>query len=291
MLAPLIIFVFVSYVLMSFCEYFVHGHLMHSPMDPGHLDHHMAVNLDMSLKNENGTYFQKTFAASIFSISFVVFLFALRLVRFLSRATSPYFQCVLASTLLLTAALVLRALVSYEKTGVLLSAEPLHTYEMALLAGASALLVYAPLAQGPSSVFLGESIDYRAAAVLAALFSLAYVSAWNYYHPRLHHCSFGKNSAEHEIGAYEKWVRRNHALHHLQKGSKKGNNNILIPLADHVLGKYNVCVDHEHFLREKQGGFSNSETELTEAMRQGKALPYDTHFCYHGSETGFTRLI
>lgn len=135
--------------------------------------------------------------------------------------------------------------------------------------------------------------DVKLALILSLIFSAIYVYAWNYYHPRLHHCSFGKNTADEkeQLNAYEKWIRRNHTLHHLQKGSKKGNSNILVPLADHLLGKYNVCVDHEYFLSEKQGELSKSEQEITDAFNNRLELPYDTHFCYNGAETGFTRLL
>lgn len=134
--------------------------------------------------------------------------------------------------------------------------------------------------------------DLALAALLALFFTIAYVRAWNHFHPRLHQCSFGSLAGE-QVGAYEKWVRRNHTLHHLQKGAGKGNNNILLPLADHLLGKYRVCVDHAGFLSAKQGQqLSPSERALSDAMKARRPLPYQTHFCYYpGGQTGFTRIL
>jgi len=45
-----------------------------------------------------------------------------------------------------------------------------------------------------------------------------------------------------------RWLFRYHALHHLNKGVSKGNYNILLPLADTLLGSYTPRVDNRtHF--------------------------------------------
>ena len=146
MVALLVIGALLAYVLMSFLEYFVHGHVMHSPLDPGHLDHHMSVNLDMTLTDENGTYFEKEFALAILVMSFVVFFLVLKVVKFLSKTLNVYFQYLLASLLLFVATFTVKALVSYEKTGTYEAKEPVQPYEMACLTAASFLLMYAPFA-------------------------------------------------------------------------------------------------------------------------------------------------
>ena len=115
--------------------------------------------------------------------------------------------------------------------------------------------------------------------VLAGILSFVYVNAWNYYHPRLH---FMKHKVEYDqLGPYEKWIRRNHALHHLQKGKRKGNHNILLPLGDHMLGTYNYCVDHESYMKTLQNEPSPSEKDLEKIMRKHPFEPIanDVYFC------------
>lgn len=146
-MVPLVIFgVLLGYVLISFLEYFVHGHVMHSPLDPSHLNHHMAVNLDMTLEDEKGTYFEKGFALAILTMSFVLFLGVIRFTMMLSRVLSPYFQYVLAAASVFLATYALKAFISFERTGEYESKQPIEQYEMVGLIASCGLFLYAPLA-------------------------------------------------------------------------------------------------------------------------------------------------
>lgn len=44
-----------------------------------------------------------------------------------------------------------------------------------------------------------------------------------------------------------KWMKRYHALHHMNKGESKGNYNIILPLTDHLFGTYTPKVDNRKY--------------------------------------------
>lgn len=125
--------------------------------------------------------------------------------------------------------------------------------------------------------------------VLSLFLTAAYVHAWNHFHPRLHHMTESTGP----LTSYEKWIRRNHSLHHLQKGSKKGNNNILVPLADHLLGKYRYCVDNdEYFAKKLARGESLGETEaelaiLAHGPQKDHPISNNVYFC----TTGISKIL
>ena len=46
---------------------------------------------------------------------------------------------------------------------------------------------------------------------------------------------------------YFNWANKNHIYHHLQKGDRKGNYNIILPGADILFGTYNTCIDNTEY--------------------------------------------
>ena len=46
---------------------------------------------------------------------------------------------------------------------------------------------------------------------------------------------------------YLKWMYKNHTIHHLQKGKKKGNFNIIFPGSDVIMGDYRTFVDNSEY--------------------------------------------
>lgn len=86
---------------------------------------------------------------------------------------------------------------------------------------------------------------FSASVIIAhvLVFVLIEVVVWNSLHPYIHHVA-GKagcrlSSTDIPSGnPYVKWVVRNHAAHHLIKGERKGNFNIVFPGADYLMGTY-----------------------------------------------------
>lgn len=115
--ALLIVGALLAYALVSFAEHFVHGYVMHSALDPSHLDHHLAVNLDMTLQHEKGTFFRAPFAVAIFTMSCAVFLGVIRLLRALDALLRPAAQYRLAAALVALATLAATAFAEFEASG------------------------------------------------------------------------------------------------------------------------------------------------------------------------------
>jgi len=92
-----------------------------------------------------------------------------------------------------------------------------------------------------------------------SLFTSVYIiSFWNTIHPELHGrpiptCRDGApgwmgwktiysnlSFPGMEMNVYE-WFQKNHIMHHLRKGDRKGNYNVTLPGADFILGTYHTC--------------------------------------------------
>ena len=78
------------------------------------------------------------------------------------------------------------------------------------------------------------------------LFSIYQSSFWNTIHPDIHNIKYNLSWKEgipgwsgYKIiftgGLYD-WFKRNHELHHLRKGNRKGNFNVTLPGADFIIG-------------------------------------------------------
>lgn len=74
--------------------------------------------------------------------------------------------------------------------------------------------------------------------------SIFYHEVWNIYHRKMH---FEKAFFQETRNPYLKWMYENHAKHHLQKGKRKGNYNILFPGGDHLMGDYRTYVDNTEY--------------------------------------------
>ena len=78
------------------------------------------------------------------------------------------------------------------------------------------------------------------------LLSLFYRFMWNTYHRKMH---FEFEFFEKTNNPYLKWIFMNHAYHHLQKGDRKGNFNILFPGGDFIMGDYRTNVDNTEYCK------------------------------------------
>ena len=105
-------------------------------------------------------------------------------------------------------------------------------------AATAIMLVVNRLLKGPGTVR-----TIQTGAFLAVIFSLV----WNSVHTRMHEYELrvtlvdGVPSIEGfptGMGWLYDWMWRNHALHHMQKGSKKGNYNIIVPGFDFLMGTH-----------------------------------------------------
>lgn len=108
-----------------------------------------------------------------------------------------------------------------------------------MFAAATSIMLVANRTLGGPSVMR----TVQTGALLAIVFSLV----WNSVHTRMHEYELrislidGVPSLEgfpQKIGGLYDWMWRNHALHHMQKGSKKGNYNIIVPGFDFLMGTH-----------------------------------------------------
>jgi len=134
------------------------------------------------------------------------------------------------------------------------------------------LAIFAALFAGGKAMtrLVGAPSDTRRVGAIAAALSIAYTLAWNTLHP-LFHAAEGDpmpGPGLHGIKSMRfdsfltRWLFRNHTLHHLIKGDRKGNYNIVVPGADHLLGTYNHTLDNAEFCR-----LSQSERRLAELCK------------------------
>lgn len=107
----------VFYVLVSFVEYYVHGHVMHSSLDESHHTHHISVLNDMSLTDEKGTMFQTGFALGIFVLFGLVLTACLVLFKYLYRNAPLYALTFITGVLFFVVTLLFNVVANYEKEG------------------------------------------------------------------------------------------------------------------------------------------------------------------------------
>ena len=132
------------------------------------------------------------------------------------------------------------------------------------------IFVYAFVAGNGATRLLGAPSDMRRVSAIAAVLAIAYTIAWNTLHPMFHAAEGDPMpglglpgiDALRRFNFATRWLFRNHTLHHLIKGDRKGNYNIIIPGADHLFGTYNHTLDNTDFCR-----LSQSERRLAELCR------------------------
>ena len=83
--------------------------------------------------------------------------------------------------------------------------------------------------------------------VISIILSLYYRFMWNTYHRKMH---YEFDFFEKTNNPYLKWIFMNHAFHHLQKGDRKGNFNILFPGGDFIMGDYRTNVDNTEYCKQ-----------------------------------------
>lgn len=108
-----------------------------------------------------------------------------------------------------------------------------------MFAAASAIMLVLNRAlRGP-----GPVRTMQTGAVLALVFSLV----WNSVHTRMHEHKLqirlvdgvpSLDGMPRKMGSLYRWMWRNHALHHMQKGGRKGNYNIIVPGFDFLMGTH-----------------------------------------------------
>lgn len=95
--------------------------------------------------------------------------------------------------------------------------------------------------------------------LLSIISALLYGMLWNTFHAAFHNTAF---SYDISVGFpsfhlpdmfkqnyFVSWLWRNHAYHHLNKGDKKGNFNIILPGADHIMGTYRDRIDNTEYCK------------------------------------------
>jgi hypothetical protein len=86
--------------------------------------------------------------------------------------------------------------------------------------------------------------------------SVFYHLIWNKYHRKMH---FEADFFAKTNNKYLKWMFVNHTIHHLQKGDRKGNYNIVFPGADWIMGDYRTEVDNSIYCEDEQNKINSKD--------------------------------
>ena len=122
----------------------------------------------------------------------------------------------------------------------------------------SFIVLFVGLVEGFLLYLLLKAINIKIKPIYVVLwviiFAIYQTSFWNTIHPDIHYINenitiyegipgwngwkilFSSIYIGHNLTLY-KWFKRNHTLHHLRKGSDKGNYNVTLPGADWIFGK------------------------------------------------------
>lgn len=101
---------------------------------------------------------------------------------------------------------------------------------------------------------------------------LFYYFAWNILHTRFHRLYPSKTLEKNWLFGF---LLRNHSYHHLQKGLKKGNYNIIFLGGDHLINTYRSCVDNKKFCKQ----YYNKNKKLCDMEQNKDELPYGLKWC------------
>tara|TARA_Y100000389_G_C17468238_1_gene527715 strand:+ start:998 stop:1630 length:633 start_codon:yes stop_codon:yes gene_type:complete len=98
-------------------------------------------------------------------------------------------------------------------------------------------------------ILLFYKFKWQYMIILSLFVGVIYKKLWDFLHFSFHQVT--------ELEAYKSnpiyyWYFHNHAMHHLVKGEKKGNYNIIIPGGDYILGYYNTSVNNKEFCKKNK---------------------------------------
>jgi hypothetical protein len=112
--------------------------------------------------------------------------------------------------------------------------------------------------------------------IVSIFVSVLYRFGWNYYHKRIH---FIDEYSKCLKNPYFNWVFKNHSYHHLQKGKRKGNFNILLPGFDYMVGTNNTCIDNKKYCKKNYNNLSDENKKLCDMELNNKKLQHGLLFC------------
>ena len=119
-------------------------------------------------------------------------------------------------------------------------------------------------------------ITYKYIILLSIINPISYYFLWNYIHPKMHQIS---NNKIDDMNFFEKILFKNHSYHHLQKGDKKGNYNIVYLGADYLFNAYNNCVDNKEYCKKNYKKLNKDAQQLCDLEKNNKKLPNGLKFC------------
>jgi hypothetical protein len=108
--------------------------------------------------------------------------------------------------------------------------------------------------------------------IMSCSLGLFYYFAWNILHTRFHRVYPSKILEQNMLFSF---LLRNHSYHHLQKGLKKGNYNIIFIGGDHLVNTYRSCVDNKNFCKQ----YYNKHKKLCDMEQNKDELPFGLKWC------------
>jgi hypothetical protein len=108
--------------------------------------------------------------------------------------------------------------------------------------------------------------------------SSVYYFLWNILHPTYHEYKYSENYENIKDNFIYKYLEKYHMIHHLNKGEKKCNFNIILPFADFILGTYKGCVDNRDFCN-SDSEKNEKEKELCDKQIRNIKLHPDIEYC------------
>ena len=119
---------------------------------------------------------------------------------------------------------------------------------------------------------LDINLDIQQICMISFSIGLFYYFAWNILHTRFHRLYPSKPLEKNTLFSF---LLRNHSYHHLQKGLKKGNYNIIFIGGDHIINTYRNCVDNKALCKQ----YYNKYKKLCDMEKNGDPLPYGLKWC------------
>ena len=126
----------------------------------------------------------------------------------------------------------------------------------------------------PTFIYFYPKINMTYIIGLSLFMGITYKVLWDYLHYSFHQLSELESKKRNPIF---NWLFTNHTLHHLQKGEKKGNYNIIFPGGDFILGTYNSCVNNKNICKESEQ--SDIMKEMCNYEKQQQPLKHNIKWC------------
>jgi len=104
----------------------------------------------------------------------------------------------------------------------------------------------------------GLEVSLKFCFALALSLTLIYNFLWDWLHYSFHKINDLDTWKGNPIFY---WYFRNHSYHHLVKGEKKGNYNIILPGGDFILGTYRSCIDNTEYCKTNQHSICTRQEE------------------------------